>query len=67
MPVSGPKPPIGLNESVWLSTAPSEVWVIDTLNMALVVSPKRTSLPSVLPTVEWTPAATTAGLFVCSE
>ena len=40
MPVIGPKPPIGLYESVALSTAPSEVWVIDTLNSALVVSPK---------------------------
>ena len=66
MPVSGPKPPMGLYESVALSTAPSEVCVIDTLNKALVVSPNRVSLPSVFPTVEWTPAATTAGLFWCS-
>ena len=35
-------------------------------NKAVVVSPKRTSLPSVLPTVEWMPAAATAGLFWCS-
>ena len=66
MPVIGPKPPIGLYESVELSTAPSEVWVIETLNSALVVSPKSEFLPSVLPTVECTPAVATAGLFWCS-
>ena len=57
MPDIGPNPPIGVKESLALSTAPSEVCVIETLKRALVVSPKAAFLPSVLPTVECTPAA----------
>jgi hypothetical protein len=52
---------------VALLTAPSDVCVIDTLNNALVVSPKRASLPTVLPVEVWvTPAVTTAGFPWCS-
>ena len=40
-----------------------EVLVDATPNKAVLVSPKRTSLPTVLPVEVWvTPAATTAGL-----
>jgi hypothetical protein len=46
---SGIIPPSGVNESCIESTAPVEVAVVATANSAERATPKRTSLPSILP------------------
>jgi len=60
MPVSSPKPPMGVKSRRTRRPIPSRsAWRRP--EECGRVSPKRTSLPSVLPTVEWIPAAATAG------
>ena len=45
----GTAPPIPVNDSIALLTAPHEVTVVITSNSAELATPKRWSLPSMLP------------------
>ena len=56
----GTAPPIPVNDSIALLTAPHDVTVVTTSNSAEPAIPKRCSLPSMLPPVD--PATT----WVCS-
>ncbi len=63
----GTAPPMPVNDSIALFTAPHEVTVVTTSNSAEPAIPKRCSLPSMLPPVEpaitcvFRPAACCAG------
>ena len=48
----GTAPPMPVNDSIALLTAPQEVTVVMTSNSAEPAIPKRCSLPSMLPPVE---------------
>ncbi len=47
--VSGTRPPIGVKLSCIELTAPHDVSVVTVANSAELATPKRTSLPSMLP------------------
>ena len=49
---NGTAPPMPVNDSIALLTAPQEVTVVTTSNSAEPAIPKRCSLPSMLPPVE---------------
>src|ERR1039458_9485569 len=69
----GMRPPSGVNESCIEFTAPQEVVVVTAANNAELTTPKRVSLPSMLPpdcvadAVWSTPSLVSAGLPDCSD
>jgi hypothetical protein len=69
----GTSPPSGVKLSCMALTEPLEAAVVAVAHSALLVMPKRTSLPSMLPPEQtsetaWsTPSAVSAGLPACSK
>ncbi len=62
MLTSGIMPPSGMKLSSMAFTAPHEAAVVTTANRVESVTPKRTSLPSMLPAALSTPSAPSSGL-----
>src|SRR5882672_8930990 len=60
-------PPSGLSESCIVLTAPQDVAVVPAAKKEELSSPKRTSLPSRLPSAGSTPSAVSLGLACDSE
>jgi hypothetical protein len=54
---SGTRPPRAVNESCMALTAPQEASVVMVANRAELKMPKRTSLPSMLPSDAATPSS----------
>ena len=64
---SGTSPPSGVNESCIEFTEPFDAAVVAVAHSAELVTPNRTSLPSMLPSDCSTPSSPRIGLPACSE